>query len=328
MKLGNRRPVATVPSRLCQHGVVGLTVLALIFASGVAAAPPATAANRSCSSSTPTDERPTLRKGDRGSCVALMQRLINKDPSVNVAEDGIFGTKTLTGVKTYQSQRGLVPDGVVGRNTWRGSTNGKTPTSSVGTPSQCGNTGSGVFLVFDDYPLSQTKYKALIDEAERLNIGIGVAPNGGYVKSGRADIDYARRAGMYPVDHTYNHKDLTRLPYSSIYREITTSSVSGTWGRPPYGALNNTVRRAYNAAGMNLCLWTLDPRDWNGKSPRSAADYITKNAVQGSTAVVHLNHLGTDSSQLSRIKSGLQKRGLKLCQPSAGTTPRNWRPNC
>lgn len=305
-----------------------VAIIALMMSLGVVSAQQAQAATRTCSSSTPADQRPTLREGDRGSCVKIMQQLASKDSQVNLVADGVFGPKTKTGVKAYQSRHGLVSDGIVGRNTWRSLVGSGSSTPPVGTSYQCGNTGSRVLLVFDDYPLSSTGYKALIDEAERLNIGIGVAPNGKYVKSGRADIDYVRRAGMYPVDHTYNHPDLTKLSYSAIYKEITTSGVSTKWGRPPFGALNSTVRRAYDNAGMNLCLWTVDPRDWDGRSARSAADFIVSNSRRGSTVVVHLNHLGTDPSQLSRIKSGLSKRGLYLCRPHSGTTPEDWRPSC
>ena len=272
-----------------------------------------------------------------------MQRLLNKRSQAGLASDGDLGKKTVAAVSTYQSRHKLAADAIVGSQTWRalvantppssgppssGPPASRPPAGAVGSPSQCGNTGKGVFLVFDDYPLSLTRYKTLIDQANRLNIGIGIAPNGQYVKSGRADIGYAKRAGMYPVDHTYDHQNLTKLSYNAVYREITTSGVSTKWGRPPYGALNDTSRLAYKSAGMNLCLWNLDPQDWNGKSARSAADYIIRNARRRSTIVVHMNHMGTDPTQLNRIQSGLARRGITMCRPHAGSTSENWRPNC
>lgn len=322
---GSSRPIRR-PARIWKRGILSGLLIALFLS--VIAALPADAATRSCSDSTPVDQRPLLRTGDQGSCVQVLQRLLAKSITGETFSVGSFDSKTAGVVKIYQARNSLVADGIVGPKTWRSLTGRTVPASPVGSPAKCGNAGKGVFLVFDDYPLSLNGYKALINEAARLKIGIGVAPNGQYVVSGRADISYARRAGMYPVDHSYDHKNLTKLSYSAVYREITTSGVSTKWGRPPYGALNDTSRRAYKNAGMNICLWTLDPRDWDGRSTRSAADYIIRNAVAGSTVVVHLNHLGTDRSQLSRIESGLQKRGIRMCSPNAGTTPQDWRANC
>lgn len=61
---------------------------------------------------------PTLRKGDRGSEVELLQdtlKSLNFDPG---PIDGIFGTKTKAAVKAFQKERGLSVDGIVGRQTW------------------------------------------------------------------------------------------------------------------------------------------------------------------------------------------------------------------
>jgi len=49
-----------------------------------------------------------LRRGDRGSDVETVQRLLG------VTADGIFGRATRTAVIAFQRQNGLVPDGIVG----------------------------------------------------------------------------------------------------------------------------------------------------------------------------------------------------------------------
>ena len=55
---------------------------------------------------------PVLRRGDRGSAVKLMQKLLL------VKDDGIFGPRTEDAVRDFQSSKGLSRDGIVGRNTW------------------------------------------------------------------------------------------------------------------------------------------------------------------------------------------------------------------
>lgn len=68
-----------------------------------------------------TETLPTLRQGDRGEYVKRLQTDLEKNgyslkPYGGV--DGIFGNGTLTCVKAFQSNHGLVVDGIVGPKTW------------------------------------------------------------------------------------------------------------------------------------------------------------------------------------------------------------------
>jgi hypothetical protein len=60
---------------------------------------------------------PTIRRGDTGEAVKLIQRFLGVvgpgDPGY-----GTFGPKTLAAVVRYQRMRGLTPDGIVGPMTW------------------------------------------------------------------------------------------------------------------------------------------------------------------------------------------------------------------
>jgi peptidoglycan hydrolase-like protein with peptidoglycan-binding domain len=58
------------------------------------------------------DALPTIRRGDRGEAVALLQRFLM------IKDDGIFGPKTDSVVRSFQTSAGLTRDGVVGRMTW------------------------------------------------------------------------------------------------------------------------------------------------------------------------------------------------------------------
>jgi len=64
--------------------------------------------------------QPTILRGSRGDAVRLAQealklRLYDPGPI-----DGIFGAKTESAVKWYQSDHGLAADGIVGPRTWAG----------------------------------------------------------------------------------------------------------------------------------------------------------------------------------------------------------------
>jgi N-acetyl-anhydromuramyl-L-alanine amidase AmpD len=56
---------------------------------------------------------PTLKFGDKGDDVKLLQHLLGVKP-----EDGVFGPVTLNAVKKFQQSHGLAVDGIVGQQTW------------------------------------------------------------------------------------------------------------------------------------------------------------------------------------------------------------------
>lgn len=61
---------------------------------------------------------PTLRHGNRGEYVKLMQQALVA-AGFPLAVDGAFGKGTKEAVQNFQSANGLVADGVCGPNTWR-----------------------------------------------------------------------------------------------------------------------------------------------------------------------------------------------------------------
>jgi len=67
------------------------------------------------------DGFPTLRRGNRGEYVTLLQtKLVSKGYSVGSAGiDGDFGSGTEKAVKQFQKDQGLKDDGIVGKMTWK-----------------------------------------------------------------------------------------------------------------------------------------------------------------------------------------------------------------
>ena len=61
---------------------------------------------------------PTLRFGNSGISVKVLQRILLSN-GYAVRVDGVFGALTETAVKAFQSQSKLAEDGVVGGHTWR-----------------------------------------------------------------------------------------------------------------------------------------------------------------------------------------------------------------
>ena len=63
------------------------------------------------------DGLPTLRKGNSGEYVRLMQEAIAK-AGIEVDQDGKFGSNTEAAVKAFQKKNGLTADGICGPKTW------------------------------------------------------------------------------------------------------------------------------------------------------------------------------------------------------------------
>ena len=61
----------------------------------------------------------TVRYGSRGNNVLLLQLALKREGSYRGETDGMFGTRTLNGVRRFQSAHGLTPDGVAGQRTIR-----------------------------------------------------------------------------------------------------------------------------------------------------------------------------------------------------------------
>ena len=107
------------------------------------------------SSPAPTDQKPILKKGDRGEWVTLAQtKLYQRGYSLGSAGvDGIFGKATETAVREFQLNNGITPDGVIGQKTWS-ALDGTEP-AILYTVTIKGLTGSQADALIRDYPGSK-----------------------------------------------------------------------------------------------------------------------------------------------------------------------------
>lgn len=60
---------------------------------------------------------PTVKKGSKGNITLLIQKRLNS-VGFSLSTDGDFGTKTYNAIVTFQKNRGLTQDGIVGKNAW------------------------------------------------------------------------------------------------------------------------------------------------------------------------------------------------------------------
>lgn len=183
------------------------------------------------------------------------------------------------------------------------------------------NSTNKVVLSFDDCPKSLSAFKSTVVAARDAGISLALLPRGDCIIEGKFDPDFARANGHYVFNHSVSHRDLTTLSYEDVVRELGAPGVVTTYGRPPFGAWNSTVKRAYDAVGMRLWTWNLDTFDWKGGSQSSVVSTVVTRAMPGNSILMHMQWNGFNGEALRAMQSGLADRGISLCRNRGVTTP-------
>ncbi|MFJ9461649.1 polysaccharide deacetylase family protein [Kitasatospora sp. NPDC101447] len=183
-----------------------------------------------------------------------------------------------------------------------------------------GGTGGGkvVYLTFDDGPSSAYTPKVLATlarygvRATFFEIGQNVAAH----PSLTAEV---ARQGHSVQNHSWSHPDLRRLSGSALDSQVsaTDRAIRARTGRtptclrPPYGALNATVRSHAAALGKQVVLWSVDPADWSRPGTAAIRSRVLNSVRPGSVILLHDG--GGDRSQtvaaLPAVISTLKARG-------------------
>ena len=243
---------------------------------------PASAAVRSCTSSTPVASRPTLYSGDTGTCVSEAQRLLNLRLGTSLVRDGSFGPATLSAVKTYQSRNGISQTGNVGPITWGKLVSGTTvappspPVTVTPTRSNCYNSSSVVNVSFDD-TANDTALNSILATLKAKNVRAIFFFNTS--NTSLAKFAKIRSEGHLVANHTYSHPNLRTLSASGVKSQVTrgrTTYTNSPLVRPPFGATNSTVSSVITSLGYKECLWTVDTMDWSSTATTSASSIVNR----------------------------------------------------
>lgn len=116
-----------------------LFFISLLLAAGIvlgSAVPASAATYNNCSGS----RMPTLKQGDRGSCVTKAQNSLRERGFMSAQATGYFGSATRSAVVSLQQNAGIASDGIIGRNTWgvlNGQSSANANTSTSALPAAC-----------------------------------------------------------------------------------------------------------------------------------------------------------------------------------------------
>ena len=122
-----------------------------------------------------------------------------------------------------------------------------------------------------------------------------------------------QEAGHELGNHTWNHPDLTKAGVEKVRNEIneTSSIIENVTGqkvtafRPPYGAVNKTVRSQTN---LPVVLWDVDTLDWKYRDPNQLLAHVKGATKDGSIILMHDIHQST-ADGLDAVLAYLQSEG-------------------
>lgn len=179
-------------------------------------------------------------------------------------------------------------------------------------------TGTGkVRLTFDDGPGAHTE--KILDILKRYNVHAMFYMIGRNVQSHPGTVRRMVNEGHGVGNHSFTHSDLSKMSRAGVEQEISKTQdaiksacgVAPTAFRPPYGALNGTVRDVAASQGLSVDMWSVDPRDW--AQPGSGA--ITKRVLsgnrEGAVILLHVLHQQTVDA-LPSIIEGIRGQGYTL----------------
>ncbi|MEV6038380.1 polysaccharide deacetylase family protein [Nonomuraea sp. NPDC052116] len=123
-------------------------------------------------------------------------------------------------------------------------------------------------------------------------------------------------AGHEIGNHTWSHPDLTRLSPARVRSQLgrTDQAIRAITGivpglvRPPYGAINATVRRQ---TGRPMVLWSVDTLDWRYRSSATVARRALRSVRPGSVILFHDIH-PTTVRAIPRVLRKLARRGYRF----------------
>ena len=170
-----------------------------------------------------------------------------------------------------------------------------------------------VALTFDDGPSPHTS--RLLDTLDARNVPATFFVVGQQADARPLTTRRAHNEGHAVENHTYSHPQLTTLSLagqqSQVDRADSALSRAGvprsTQLRPPYGSWNSNTRRL----GKPLILWSVDPRDWDGRTASQIRSHVTTYTRSGAIVLMH-DSVSATVDAVPGIITDLRARGYTL----------------
>ena len=111
-------------------------------------------------------------------------------------------------------------------------------------------------------------------------------------------MDVLVKNGMDIGNHTYSHKELTKLRDKEILKEIDLTNeviynktgIKPMFLRPSYGAMNKRIKKL---STMPIIIWNIDTLDWKYHNSNKIKDKILKYVSDGDIILMHDTYVAT-----------------------------------
>jgi peptidoglycan/xylan/chitin deacetylase (PgdA/CDA1 family) len=182
-----------------------------------------------------------------------------------------------------------------------------------------------VALTFDAG--SDTGYTSeILDVLAREDVVATFGITGRWARENPALVRRMDAEGHQVVNHGDQHRSFTGVstgepPLTQAERLAEVAGAEGAieatgvpspapWFRPPYGDVDQSVRRDLALAGYRYVLmWTVDSLGWRGAPPTEVVQRCLDGASPGAIYLFHVGADSTDHAALERIVDGLRDRG-------------------
>lgn len=172
-----------------------------------------------------------------------------------------------------------------------------------------------VALTFDDGPYSPVTDRILA-KLEEYGGHATFFVVGNRVSTYSASVQRAVKDGCEIGNHTYEHKNLTKLTGVQIQKQLHDTDLAVAYYagaatsllRPVGGALNDTVR---SSAGKPLINWSIDTLDWKNRNAASVKSRALNNVKDGDIILMH-DLYKTTADACDTLIPELVNRGFQL----------------
>lgn len=172
-----------------------------------------------------------------------------------------------------------------------------------------------IVLSFDDGP-SRTTTTRLLGILQEKNVVANFFVVGKMAEVAPELLAQEVAQGHEVGSHTVTHVNLAKATPENMaweenrMKEIFRETVGKEFGllRPPYGAVNDQVRRSM---GQPMVLWSIDPEDWKVKNTAEVIRRVRAAAFDGAIILLH-DIYATTVDAVSQIIDGLRADGYEF----------------